>query len=359
MVGKLFACDAVTVTVTNADLATVLNAINAGGAAYTNAQGLTYRADTWFSGGNVSSTGTAFAATADGALYQTERSGSFSYNIPVAGGSQNYLVALKFAESVATGPGQRVFDVAVNGILMVNNLDLFSQAGANTAFDLVIPVTTSSDILSIQFQPDAASGLGAKVDAIMVGAAQVLPPAPPANLIANAVSSSEIDLNWADNSANETSFQVEVSTDGNAYTLLASLGANVTGYTHGGLNPSMTYYYRVRACNASGCSSYAIANTQTQGAPPTAPGNLTLSAAGANQINLAWRDNSSNEDGFVIERSLNGVAFTVIAVTGPNVSMYGAAGLQPNTRYYFRVRAFNSIGSSAYSNTANVRTKAK
>jgi hypothetical protein len=61
----------------------------------------------------------------------------------------------------------------------------------------------------------------------------------------------------------------------------------------------------------------------------------------------------------VIERSLNGTSFAQIAVTGPNVKTYGAAGLQPNTRYYFRVRAFNSIGSSAYSNTANARTKSK
>jgi phosphodiesterase/alkaline phosphatase D-like protein len=34
-------------------------------------------------------------------------------------------------------------------------------------------------------------------------------------------------------------------------------------------------------------------------------------------------------------------------------------GLKPNTRYYFRVRAFNELGFSAASNTANVRTKAK
>jgi hypothetical protein len=39
------------------------------------------------------------------------------------------------------------------------------------------------------------------------------------------------------------------------------------------------------------------------------------------------------------------------------VTTFTNAGLQTNTRYYFRVRAFNVLGYSAYSNTANARTK--
>src|SRR5262249_51911504 len=156
---------------------------------------------------------------------------------------------------------------------MVENLDLFSQIGTNTAFDLVMPVTTSNDVLNIQFQTGTGSALGAKVNAIVVGAAQVLTPVAPSNLTANAPSGGDIDLSWSDNSANETSFQIEVSTDGNNYTTLAVVGANVTSYSHTGLNPSTIYYYRVRACNAAGCSSAAnvTGQTQTQGAPPAAP----------------------------------------------------------------------------------------
>lgn len=50
---------------------------------------------------------------------------------------------LRFAETVATGAGQRVFGIAIDGTTMVDRLDLSSQAGANTAFDLVMPVTSS------------------------------------------------------------------------------------------------------------------------------------------------------------------------------------------------------------------------
>jgi titin len=77
------------------------------------------------------------------------------------------------------------------------------------------------------------------------------------------------------------------------------------------------------------------------------------------QINLSWVDNSSNEDGFVIERTLNGATFEQIATLAANQTTYASTGLKSNTRYYFRVGAFNELGLSATSNTANARTKAK
>ena len=146
---------------------------------------------------------------------------------------------------------------------MLDNLDLHRVIGASVAFDVVMAVTTSSDVLNIQFQTDAGSVLPAKVNAILVGAAQVLPPAAPADLTATAASSSRIDLSWADNSANEASFQIEFSMDGSTYAPLATVGAQVTSYSHTGLSPSSTYYYRVRACNAAGCSGFAMASEQT------------------------------------------------------------------------------------------------
>jgi titin len=293
-------------------------------------------------------------------LYQTERAGNFSYNIPVSGGSQTYWVALKFAETTATVPGQRVFDVRVDGNLAVDNLDLHSAAGANTAFDVVMAVTSASDVLNIQLQTEAGSALPAKVNAIVVGAAQVLPPAAPAALTANAVSGTRIDLSWTDNSANETSFQLEVSTDGLNFAPLASVGANLTSYSHTGLAPATTYYYRVRACNTAGCSTFAADDAQTSSeAPPAAPSNLVATVQGGSQINLTWIDNSSNEQGFVIERSLNNSTWQVVFTAGPNVRNWSNTGLQSNTRYYYRVRAYNAFGSSANSNTVNVRTKQK
>jgi hypothetical protein len=80
----------------------------------------------------------------------------------------------------------------------------------------------------------------------------------PSNLIATAVSSSEIDLSWSDNSNNETEFKIERSTDlGITFNQIATVGADVTTYPDTGLTPLTTYVYRVRASNSAGDSAYS------------------------------------------------------------------------------------------------------
>jgi hypothetical protein len=77
----------------------------------------------------------------------------------------------------------------------------------------------------------------------------------------------------------------------------------------------------------------------------------------SSQINLSWTDNSNNETGFKVERSTDGTTFTQIATVGANVTMYVNTGLSPLTRYYYRVRAYNTGGNSAYSNIASAKTR--
>jgi hypothetical protein len=87
-------------------------------------------------------------------------------------------------------------------------------------------------------------------------------PAAPSNLVATAVSSSEIDLSWTDNSDNETEFQIERSTDGGlTFTQIATVGPSVTTYFDTGLTAATMYSYRVRASNLTGDSDYS--NTAT------------------------------------------------------------------------------------------------
>ena len=57
-------------------------------------------------------------------------------------------------------------------------------------------------------------------------------------------------------------------------------------------------------------------NTIAISVPPVAPSNLTATAASRSQINLSWKDNSNNEQGFKIERSTDNVNFTQIATVG-------------------------------------------
>ena len=91
---------------------------------------------------------------------------------------------------------------------------------------------------------------------------------------------------------------------------------------------------------------------------PNAPSSLTAQAASSSQISLSWTDNSSNEEGFQIERSTAAAAFTGIATVAPNVTSYTNSGLAASTSYTYRVRAYNGGGSSGYSNTASATTQA-
>jgi hypothetical protein len=98
--------------------------------------------------------------------------------------------------------------------------------------------------------------------------------------------------------------------------------------------------------------------TPTPTPVPAAPTNLNGSAVSTSQINLSWTDNSNNEQGFRIERCTgnNCTNFVQIAQVGANVTAFSNTGLARNTRYRYRVRAFNAGGNSAYSNIITVRT---
>ena len=90
--------------------------------------------------------------------------------------------------------------------------------------------------------------------------------------------------------------------------------------------------------------------------PPAAPSSLVALSAGTTQIDLSWNDNSNNESGFKIERSLDGVNFSQIATTGSNTTTYSDSGLASATTYHYQVRATNADGDSAYSNTDSATT---
>ena len=86
---------------------------------------------------------------------------------------------------------------------------------------------------------------------------------------------------------------------------------------------------------------------------------LTAKAISRAQVNLAWAEASSNEAGFKIERSLSSSSstFTEIGTAGPNVRSYqDLAGINANTTYYYRVKAYAGTSSSGYSNTRSIKT---
>ncbi|MBL7851202.1 MAG: fibronectin type III domain-containing protein [Cyclobacteriaceae bacterium] len=188
-------------------------------------------------------------------------------------------------------------------------------------------------------------------------------PTAPANLTATAVSSSQINLAWTDNSSNEQGFKIERAPGGTTtFAEITTVGAGITSYSNTGLTASTSYSYRVRAYNTAGNSGYtntATATTSSTTTIPTAPSNLAATASSSSQINLAWSDNASNEQGFRIERAPGGTStFAEIATVGAGVTTYQNTGLTASTSYNYRVRAYNTAGNSGYSNTASATTLA-
>jgi hypothetical protein len=181
------------------------------------------------------------------------------------------------------------------------------------------------------------------------------PPAVPSNVTATAVSSSQINLTWTDNSSAEQGFKVERATGGGAFTLITVLGPNITSWANTWL-ASGTYSYRVRSFDGPNDSAPSGTATATTLPLPAAPTGLVATPPASSRIDLSWTDNSTTEQGFRIERSVDGVNFQPFATAGANTTTYSATSLVANTTYAFRVKAYEGPNDSSPSNTAAATT---
>src|SRR5262249_48936706 len=107
-----------------------------------------------------------------------------------------------------------------------------------------------------------------------------------------------------------------------------------------------------------GLAEIEVYVSQGTSSAPAAPSGLAVTGLSASQITLSWVDNADNESGYQVERAVDSVNFTPIATLGANITTYSDTGLAAATTYSYRVRAFNSVGPSAYSNTATATTSA-
>lgn len=169
----------------------------------------------------------------------------------------------------------------------------------------------------------------------------------PTNLVAN-VNGDAVDLTWDDNSGIEEEYRVYRSLDGVNFSQIAA----VSGNTYTDLSPPEgQLYYRVAAYDSDSGNLSDYSNTADVFfiKPPTG---LSLSSSG-NNINLEWNDNSSVESGYKIERSEDGVSWSVVADVGADQSFYTDS---PPTdgQWYYRVRAYKGSNYSSYSSMENI-----
>ena len=190
-------------------------------------------------------------------------------------------------------------------------------------------------------------------------------PNAPANVSAQALSGSAVELNWTDSTVSPnfaTSYAIQISTDGVNFTTVANAVQESTSFTVTGLNQSTTYYFQIVGSNSagsSGPSNIATATTTNQtGQTPTAPQGLGATPASGSEVYLTWTNTATNETGFILTRATDSLftqnVITETLASAPYYYTDGAAGLSPGNTYYYKLQATNSAGLSSTSNTASV-----
>jgi Tfp pilus assembly protein PilX len=172
---------------------------------------------------------------------------------------------------------------------------------------------------------------------------------PPSGLVAAPVSYNQINLSWQDNSGGEIGFKIERSTSGRAYEEIGTAPASTTYYADSGLASDTNYCYRVRAYTDAVYSDYSSAACTGTLTIPLPPANLAANPASKSEIVLTWWDMSFNETEFKIERNTSASGpYVEIGTVGPGVTSYSSSGLDEGTTYFYRVKAHNGEGDSAY-----------
>ncbi|MGC6487946.1 MAG: fibronectin type III domain-containing protein, partial [Planctomycetota bacterium] len=114
--------------------------------------------------------------------------------------------------------------------------------------------------------------------------------------------------------------------------------------------------YLVRVGGFSGAAGPFNLEVTVPAPPPAAPTGLVATAGGATTVQLTWNDNSTNETGFVLERTTGVGSFAPVATLGANVTSFVDSGLLPGLVYTYRVAASSPAGMSSYSNAASAAT---
>ena len=174
---------------------------------------------------------------------------------------------------------------------------------------------------------------------------------------------------YMDQSADEDTFLFAYSTDNVTYTDMLPLTKTSADeyYQYYGLPNSIQGQVYVRVQDSDQTAGHQtldkiyidhmyISSEIAQGNPPAPPTDLTAADVAATRVDLTWTDNSEDESGFEIVRSLDGTAWSPIGSAGAGSTAYSDGGVSANTQYYYRVRAFNPSGSSAYTGAFIVNT---
>jgi subtilisin family serine protease/fibronectin type 3 domain-containing protein len=185
-------------------------------------------------------------------------------------------------------------------------------------------------------------------------------PETPTNLSILTVTENAVTLQWRDNSRNETKFELQYSTDnGNIWTVTDNnLTVNQTQVVVS-ITAGTVYQFRICAVNEVGNSGWSEIVTMpvTKPTKPATPTNIKAAASGSQQIIVSWKT-VSNATAYKVERSLSSSGGWSEVYSGNELS-FTDAGLNSNTKYYYRVYALNYYVLSGASSFVSATTQAE
>lgn len=186
-------------------------------------------------------------------------------------------------------------------------------------------------------------------------------PSAPSTAAASNITATAFDANWA-SSTSATGYKLDVSTDplfgaGNFVSGYQDKDVgNVLTYSVSGLTAGTTYYYRVRGYNGSGTDGSSTIITVVT--IPPSPVEQVASSISRNSFSANWSA-ASGANGYYLDVSTNSGFTAGNFVSGyqnldvGNILTYTITGLSSSTQYYYRIRAYNSAGTSGNSGTAS------
>ena len=183
---------------------------------------------------------------------------------------------------------------------------------------------------------------------------EMIVPAPPSNFRISGEAENLTELAWDDKTDREDGYEIEVlETENNSYQLVLSTAANYDGAIDSVNQISEGTNYRIRSFNAKGASPYVYLNLVADPAlVPNAPDNFMALLFKGIDVQLIWNDNSSDELGFLLERSVdNETDYETLFFTAADVTEFIDTGLERGHSYFYRISAFNDNGYSPFATT--------
>ena len=284
-----------------------------------------FQADQYASGGTLYSKSVPIVGTNEDALYQTERYGAFTYEIPVPE-SGEYNIRLHFAElyfgvgSQTGGVGSRVFNVSIEGNPVLTNFDILSEVSPATALQKAFDnVVITDGFATIQF---SAVIENPKISGIEV-LGSVSSSSPP---LANAGTDKTITLptniatfNGAGTDPDGGAISAYQWTQQSGPNTASLNGENTADLTVGGLVAG-NYVFRLTVTddqNETGTDDVALV-------VQTAAGSAPIAVAGTDQT-LVMPTNTIILNGTGSDPDGGTVSFLWTKVSGPNATLSGAA----------------------------------